>query len=137
VATALERQLEEKEAELAKARVEAGQAAQAAAAAAKLRETLADKEGRLAAAVDDARAWEERAAGAEATAARVSGLEAAVRDREALVESLRGELEEALRCELEEAAGKAPLSLQACLHPMDLSLSLSLSLPLPLPPSLV
>jgi hypothetical protein len=87
-----------------------------------LKVQLASTQAALAQSTADAKAWEERAVGVEAIAARVPGLEATVREKEVLVESLRAELEEALRVELEEAGGKVPLSLQVCVFPAPFSL---------------
>lgn len=104
--------MKEKEAELEKVRAEAGQATMSASLLPDLRRRLASTEAALAKASSEGKAWEERALALEAAAARLPGLEASVREKEGLVESLRAELEEALRLELEEAGGKVPLSLQ-------------------------
>eukprot|EP00884_Botryococcus_braunii_P018938 jgi/Botrbrau1/5728/Bobra.0134s0004.2 len=109
----LEQKVQEKEAQLSQARAEAGQATMAASTLPDMKAQLASTRAALAQSTADAKAWEERAVGVEAIAARVPGLEATVREKEVLVESLRAELEEALRVELEEAGGKVPLSLQA------------------------
>lgn len=108
----LEQKVREKEAELADVRAEAGKAIMSASLLPDLRRQLATTEAALGKARSEGKAWEERALAFEATAARLPGLEATVREKQALVDSLRAELEEALRLELEEAGGKVPLSLQ-------------------------